>query len=111
MKEGKAKNVNNILQFTWQQHIEQPKQLTMDKLRDGLQLAHICKADLQKQAKGLCKVHLRDYLIDAQTKKQHKRVPAIKQKCNQEESKRMWYLIKQIVKDLHSPSDLRCSRL
>jgi hypothetical protein len=66
----------------------------MDELKDGLQFACICKADLRKQTKGLRKVHLRDCLIDAQTKKQHKRVTAIKQKCNREESKRMWYLIK-----------------
>jgi hypothetical protein len=39
-------------------------------------------------------------LIDAQTKKQQKRVAAIKQKCNWEESKHMWYLIKQTAKVL-----------
>jgi hypothetical protein len=76
----------------------------MDKLKDSLQLACICKADLRKQAKGLCKVHLHDCLIDAQAKKQHKRVAAIQQKCNREESKSMWYSIKQRVKDLPSPS-------
>jgi hypothetical protein len=79
----------------------------MDELKDGLQLARIRKADLRQQAKGLRKVHLRDCLIEAQTKKQHKRVVAIKQKCNCKESKRMWYLIKRTVKDPHSPSILR----
>jgi hypothetical protein len=79
----------------------------MDELKDGLQLARIRKVDLQQQAKGLCKVHLQDCLIEAQTKKQHKRVAAIKQKCNCEESKRMWYLIKRTVKDPHSPRVLR----
>jgi hypothetical protein len=111
MKEGKAKIVGNILGCAQRQHIEQPNQLTMDKLRDGLQLARICKANLQKQAKGLRKVHLHDCLIDAQTKKQHKKVAAIKQKCNWEKSKRMWYLIKQAVKDPHSPSVLRVQRV
>jgi hypothetical protein len=82
----------------------------MDKLKDGLQLARICKANLRKQAKGLCKVHLRDCLIDAQTKKQHKQVAAIKQKCNREESKQMWYLIKRTVKDPCSLSVLRVQR-
>jgi hypothetical protein len=79
----------------------------MDELKDGLQLTCIRKADLRKQANGLQKVHLRDCLIDAQSKKQHKRVMAIKQKCNWEESKQMWYLIKWKVKDLCSPSVLR----
>ncbi len=65
----------------------------MDKLKDGLQFACIRKADLRNQAKGLCKVHLRDCLIDAQTKNQHKRIAVIKQKCNREEGKHMWYLI------------------
>jgi hypothetical protein len=83
----------------------------MGQLKDGLQFSRIHKADLRKQAKGLCKVHLRDCLINAQTKKQRKRVAAIKQKCNREESKRMWYLIKQTVKDPHSPSVLRVQRV
>ncbi len=101
------KNMGNVLHFAWRQHIEHPNLLTMDKLKDGLQFACIHKADLRKQAKGLCKVHLHDCLIDAQTKKQHKRVAAIKQKCNREEGKRMWYLIKWTVKDPHSPSVLQ----
>jgi hypothetical protein len=74
---------------------------------DSLQFACICKANLQQQAKGLHKVHLHNCLIDAQTKKQHKRFVAIKQKCNWEESKHIWYLIKGTVKDLHSSSILR----
>jgi hypothetical protein len=86
LKEGKTRNVGggNILQFACRQHIEHPEALTMDELKDGLQFARIRKADLRKQAKGLRKVHLRDCLIDAQTKNQHKRVVAIKQKCNRE---------------------------
>ncbi len=78
MKEENAKNINNILRFAQLQHIEQPEHLSMDELKDGLQLARIKKADLWQQAKGLRKVHLRDCLIEAQTKKQHKRVAAIK---------------------------------
>jgi hypothetical protein len=37
----------------------------------------------------------------------HKQVVAIKQKCNREESKQMWHLIKWTVKDPCSPSVLR----
>jgi hypothetical protein len=111
MREGSAKNVSNILQFARRQHIKQPNHLTMDKLRDGLQFSCICKAKLRQQAKGLCKVHLQDCLIDTQTKKQHKRVAAIKQKCNQEESKCMWYLIKCTVKDPHNLSILRVQQV
>jgi hypothetical protein len=83
----------------------------MDELKDGLQLGCIRKADLRQQAKGLRKVHLQDCLIEAQTKKQHKRVAAIKQKCNCKESKRMWYLIKRTVKDPHSPSILQVQQV
>lgn len=111
LQEGKAKNVGNIICFARREHIPHPEQLTMDELKGGLQFARICKADLRKQAKGLRKVHLRDCLIDAQTKRQHKRVPAIKQKCHWEENKRMGYLIKQTVKDPHSPSVLRVQRV
>jgi hypothetical protein len=50
-------------------------------------------------------------LIDVQTKKQHKRVVAVKQKCNREESKRMWYSIKQTVKDPLSLSILRVQQV
>jgi hypothetical protein len=111
LQDGKAKNVGNIIRFAQRQHIPHPEQLTMDKLKDGLQLACIRKADLRKQAKGLRKVHLRDCLLGAQTKQQHKRVAAIKQRCNQEESKRMWYLIKRTVKDPTNPSVLRVQRV
>jgi hypothetical protein len=83
----------------------------MEELKDGLQLARIWKADLRQQAKGLCKVHLQDCLIEAQSKKQHKRVAEIKQKCNCKESKQMWYLIKRTVKDPHSPIILRVQRV
>ncbi len=83
----------------------------MDELKDGLQLACVRKADLRKQAKGLRKVHICDCLINAQTKQQHKRVAAIKQRCNQEENKRMWYLIKHSVKDPANPSVLRVQRV
>jgi hypothetical protein len=82
LQEGKAKNVGNILCFARRQHIPHPEQLTMDELKDGLQLARIRKADLRKQAKGLRKVHLRDCLINAQTKQQHKQVGTMKQRCN-----------------------------
>jgi hypothetical protein len=71
MQERKAKNVGNILRFARRQHIPNPEQLTMDELKDGLRFARIRKADLRKQAKGLRKVHLRDCLIDALTKRQH----------------------------------------
>jgi hypothetical protein len=48
------------------------EELTLKELKDGLQFAQIRKADLRKQAKGLLRVHLRDCLIDAQEKKEHK---------------------------------------
>ncbi len=79
----------------------------MEELRDGLQFARIRRADLRKQAKGLRKVHLQDCLIESMEKKQKKRTAAIKQTINREESKRMWYLIKQTVRDLQSPSVLK----
>jgi len=66
---------------------------------------------LRQQAKGLRKVHLRDCLLDAQSKRQNEQAKAIKLKLHQEESKRMWYLIKRTVKDPHSPSILRVQRV
>ncbi len=110
-EEGKTKNTGNILRFAWWQHINAPEELTLDELKDGLQLARIKKADLRKQAKGLWWVHLHDCLMDAQEKKQHKRAAAIKQKCHREESKRMWFLIKWTVKDPQSPSVLWVQRV
>jgi hypothetical protein len=94
LKEGKSHNVGNIICFAKRKHIKHPKALSLDELKDGLQLARIRKSELRQQAKGLCKVHLRDCLIDAQDKHDYKRATKIKQKIHQEESKRMWYLIK-----------------
>jgi hypothetical protein len=59
------KNITaNILCFAWHQHINNPKGLMMEELKDGLQYARICQADLRKHAKGLQKTHLRDCLVD-----------------------------------------------
>jgi hypothetical protein len=79
----------------------------MEELQDKLQFARIRKSELRKQAKGLRKVHLRDCLIKAMEKKQKTRAAAIEQKINREESKWMWYLIKQTVRDPQSPSLLK----
>ncbi len=54
---------------------------------------------------------MRDCLLDAQLKRQNEHAKAIKQKLHQEESKRMWYLIKRTVKDPHSLSVLRVQRV
>ncbi len=82
MKEGKIKNNGSSIRFAVRTNIQDPVNLTMEELKDGLRYCQIRKAELQQQAKGLRKVHLRDCLIDAQTKKQHKRVRDIKQTSN-----------------------------
>jgi hypothetical protein len=49
--------------------------------------------------------------VDAIEKKQHKWAAAIKQKCNREESKRMWYLIKCTLKDPQNKNVLKVQRV
>jgi hypothetical protein len=71
LKEGKASNASNIVRFAKRTHIERPTELTMEELEDELQFCRIRKADLRQQAKGLRKVHLRNCLLDAQSKRQH----------------------------------------
>ena len=111
MKEGKASNASNIARFAKRTHIKRLVELTMEELEDGLQFCRIRKADLRQQAKGLRKVHLRDCLSDTQSKRQNKQAKATKLKLDQEESKRMWYLIQRMVKDPHSPSVLKVQRV
>jgi hypothetical protein len=82
MKEGKTKNNGNIVCFMAGTHIQNPGNLTMEELKDGLWFCRIRKVELHQQAKGLQKVHLHGCLIDAQTKKQHKHVKDIKQTIN-----------------------------
>jgi hypothetical protein len=111
MKEEKTSNMRNILQFARRQHINSLEGLTMEELKDELQYVRIKKADLRKQAKGLRKVHLWDCLVDSLEKKQKKCTVAIKQTINREESKRMWYIIKRMVKDPQRPSVLKVQRV
>jgi hypothetical protein len=111
MKDDKTRNTGNILRFARKQYIENPEELSLEELKDSLRFARIRKADLRKQAKGLRKVHLRDCILDAQGKKQHKRAAAIKQKYQREESKWMWFLIKKTVKDPQSLSVLHVQRI
>jgi len=111
LKEGKASNASNIVRFAKRTHIERPAELTMEELDDGLQFCRIRKAELRQQAKELHKVHLRDCLLDAQSKRQNEQAKATKLKLDREESKRMWYLIQRMVKDPHSPSVLKVQRV
>jgi hypothetical protein len=77
MKERKMSNTGNILCFARWQHINNPEGLMIEELQDGLQFTRIQKADLRKQAKGLRKVHLHDWLVDAMETKQKKCMAAI----------------------------------
>jgi hypothetical protein len=52
MKEGKTKNTANILMFACWQHIKAPEEITLNKLKDGLQFARIRKADLRRQGRA-----------------------------------------------------------
>ncbi len=65
-------NTGNIVRFAKQKHIKRPEELTMEEPKNRLQFCQIRKAELRKQAKGLQKVHLRDCLLDAQSKRQTK---------------------------------------
>jgi hypothetical protein len=47
LKEGKSHNVGNIMRFAKRKHIEHPKALSLDELKDGLQLAQIRKLELR----------------------------------------------------------------
>ncbi len=49
--------------------------------------------------------------MDSLEKKQKKCMAAIKQSINQEESKRMWYVIKRMVKDPQTPSVLKVQQV
>jgi hypothetical protein len=111
LKEGKASNASNIVRFAKRTNIDRPTELSMEELEDGLQFCRIRKAELRQQANGLRKVHLRDCLLDAQSKRQNERAKAIKLKLHREESKQMWYLKKRTVKDPHSPSILKVQRV
>ena len=86
LKEGKVSNTSNIVRFAKRTHIDRPTALSMEELEDGLQFCRIRKAELRQQAKGLRKVHLRDCLLDAQSKRQNERAKAIKLKLHREES-------------------------
>jgi hypothetical protein len=107
LKEGNASNAGNIVRFAKRKHIKRPEELTMEELKDGLQFCQIRKAELQKQAKGLQKVHLRDCLLDVQSKRQNEHAKSHQAKAPSRRKQTMWYLIKRMVKDPHSPSVLR----
>ncbi len=58
MTEGKTKNNGNIIRFSVHTNIQDPVNLTIEELKDGLRYCQIRKAEFQQQAKGLRKVHL-----------------------------------------------------
>ena len=46
LKEGKAKNVGNVIRFAIRTNIQNPDKLTMEELKDGLRYCRIQKAEL-----------------------------------------------------------------
>jgi hypothetical protein len=65
MKEGKTKINGNIIGCAVRMNIQNPVNLTVEELKDGLRYCQLQKAELQQQAKRLRKVHLCDCLINA----------------------------------------------
>jgi hypothetical protein len=111
LKEGKTNKVRNLLRFARNNNIPHPEGLTLEELYDGLQLANIRKKALMNQAGELRNAHLRECLIQAQAKEQQTKVQAIKQRMQRENSKKVWYLIKQTVKDPCCPSVLKIQQV
>jgi len=111
LKEGKSTKARNTFRFARKNNILHPEKLTLEELNDGLQLASIRKKELKKQAGELRKAHLRECLIQAQTKGQPSKIRAIKQQMQRENSKKVWYLIKRTVKDPRSPSVLKVQQV
>jgi hypothetical protein len=88
LKEGKTNKARNKFRFARKNNILNQEKLTLKELNDGLQLACIHKKSLNKQAGELRKLHLRECLIQAQIKKQPTKIQAIKQRMQQEQSKK-----------------------
>ena len=65
-KEGKTVNNTNTLRFAKRKEIKNAGSLSMVQLKDGLHFSKNRKKQLNKQAKGLRKINLRDCLIRAQ---------------------------------------------
>lgn len=109
--EGKNVNNTNTLRFARRKEIENPEDLSVDQLKDGLQYARQRKKQLKETTPGLRKVHLRNMLIEAQEKGQSSREKGIKAKIEGEHMNRMWYLIKRVTKDPQSPAILKVQRV
>ncbi len=106
LREGKVSNAGNIVRFAKQKHIKRPEELTMEELKDGLQFCRIRKADKQKDC-GRSTFGIACWTCNRSNKTNEQRQSS----KHSEESKRMWYLIKRMVKDPHSPSVLRVQRI
>ena len=111
LKEGKSDKARNTFRFARKNNILHPEKLTLEELNDGLQLARIRKNELKKQAGELRKAHLRECLLQAQTKRQPTKVRAIKQQMQRENSKKVWYVIKRTVKDPPAHSVLKVQQV
>lgn len=107
----KNHNRSHAFRFARRCKIDDPHGLTVEQLKEGLVVTSQRIRTLRSQAKGLRKVHLRDCLLAARGRGQKAKAARIQQVISREHMTRMWYYIKRVTKDPHSPSILKVQRM
>ena len=113
LKEAGSKRGNpvNVHRFVGRCQIEDSRGLTEDKIKESLCPCNIIMTELRKQVKGLRKVHIRDCLIDAQSKQQQERANGSRQKIDRKHNVRMWYLIQRTVKQPRNLAVIKAQKI
>ena len=99
LKEGKARNVPNIMRHARCNGISNPEELTVQQLSAGVTYAKAKKKLLKSTAPAKRHDQLREWLLEAESKHQQERAKGIKEKMEREGNKKMWYVINRSQKD------------
>ena len=98
-RQGKVRNVSNLIRYAKRRGIENPKELSLEQLQAGVQYAKAQKRLRKGTASGLRREHLRECLLDAESKNQEDRARGIKATIQREKNAKMWYVINRSQKD------------
>ena len=113
LREGTGSYIDGsrAVRFAKRKGIKDPKSMTLEQLKDGLQAAQLRKKQLRLSHRGLRNVHNRNCLIQAQEKRDNEAVRAIKAKIERENKTTIWYRIRRVARDPRNRSVLEVEEM
>ena len=92
-KTGMADNYSNAIRTALRRGIEDPRQMTLEQMKEGEEHAIAWKRTYRCTHSDLRKEHIRQCLLKAEHRKNMEKCRGIRPKMGHEVNKKMWYCI------------------